>query len=83
MNPLVVVAGAMLVQQTLITFATNAVPELLPPISDAFQINAGALGVFTSVLFGVGIAAAVASSGVILRFGAFRARHCYKLNSCY
>jgi cyanate permease len=72
MNPLVVVAGAMLVQQTLITFATNAVPVLLPPISDAFQINAGALGVFTSVLFGVGIAAAVASGGVILRFGAFR-----------
>jgi MFS family permease len=72
MNPLAVVAGAMLVQQTLITFASNAVPVLLPPISDAFQINPGLLGVFTSVLFGVGIAAAVASGGFILRFGAFR-----------
>lgn len=72
MNPLIVVAGAMLVQQTLITFASNAVPVLLPPISDAFQINPGLLGVFTSLLFGVGIAAAVASGGFILRFGAFR-----------
>jgi cyanate permease len=72
MNPLVVVAGAMLVQQTLITFATNAVPVLLPPISDAFQINPGWLGVFTSCLFAVGIATAVASGGFILRFGAFR-----------
>ena len=72
MNPLAVVAGAMLVQQTLITFASNAVPVLLPPISDAFQINPGLLGVFTSLLFGVGIATAVASGGFILRFGAFR-----------
>ncbi len=72
MNPLVIVASAMLVQQTLITFATNAVPVLLPPISDAFQINPGWLGVFTSCLFAVGIATAVASGGFILRFGAFR-----------
>lgn len=72
MNPLAVVAGAMLVQQTLITFASNAVPVLLPPISGHFEINPGLLGVFTSVLFGVGIAAAVASGGFILRFGAFR-----------
>lgn len=72
MNPLAVVAGAMLVQQMLITFASNAVPVLLPPISDAFQINPGLLGVFTSLLFGVGIATAVASGGFILRFGAFR-----------
>jgi len=72
MNPLTVVAGAMLVQQTLITFASNAVPVLLPPISEAFQINPGLLGVFTSFLFGVGIAAAVASGGFILRYGAFR-----------
>ena len=72
MNPLVVVAGAMLVQQTLITFASNAVPVLVPPITVAFGINTGLLGVFTSILFGVGIMAAVMSSGVILRFGAFR-----------
>lgn len=72
MNPLAVVAGAMLVQQTLITFASNAVPVLLPPISDAFGINPGLLGVFTSVLFGCGIATAVASGGFIQRFGAFR-----------
>ena len=72
MNPLAVVAGAMLVQQTLITFASNAVPVLLPPISEAFQINPGLLGVFTSVLFGCGIATAVASGGFIQRFGAFR-----------
>ena len=72
MNPLVVVAGAMLVQQTLITFASNSVPVLLPPIADTFGINPGLLGVFTSVLFGTGIVAAVASGGVILRLGAFR-----------
>lgn len=72
MNPLAVVAGAMLVQQTLITFASNAVPVLLPPISEAFGINPGLLGVFTSVLFGCGIATAVASGGFIQRFGAFR-----------
>lgn len=72
MSPLAVVAGAMLVQQTLITFASNAVPVLLPPISEAFQINPGLLGVFTSVLFGCGIATAVASGGFIQRFGAFR-----------
>ena len=77
MNPLVVVAGAMLVQQTLITFASNAVPVLLPPITGHFGINPGLLGVFTSVLFGVGIATAVASGGVIQRFGAFRvSRRC-------
>jgi cyanate permease len=72
MNPLAIVAGAMLVQQTLITFASNAVPVLVPPISEAFQINPGMLGVFTSILFGCGIATAVASGGFILRFGAFR-----------
>ena len=35
----------MLVHQTLITFASNAVPVLLPPISEAFGINPGMLGV--------------------------------------
>jgi len=72
MNPLVSVAAAMLVQQTLITFASNSVPVLLPPIAETFGINPGLLGVFTSVLFGTGIVAAVASGGVILRLGAFR-----------
>ncbi len=72
MNPLAIVAGAMLVQQTLITFASNAVPVLVPPIAEAFQVNPGLLGVFTSILFGCGIATAVASGGFILRFGAFR-----------
>tara|TARA_R110002096_G_scaffold155067_3_gene319288 strand:- start:410 stop:751 length:342 start_codon:yes stop_codon:yes gene_type:complete len=65
MNPLMVVAGAMLIQQMLITFASNSVPVLLPPIADYFAINPGLLGVFTSILFGVGIAAAVASGGVL------------------
>ena len=72
MNPLAVVAGAMLVQQMLITFASNAVPVLVPPISEDFGLNPGLLGVFTSVLFGCGIATAVVSGGFILRFGAFR-----------
>jgi MFS family permease len=72
MGPLAVVAGAMLLQQTLITFASNAVPVLVPPISLAFGLNPGLLGVFTSCLFGVGIAASVASGGFILRYGAFR-----------
>ncbi|MCA8927121.1 MAG: MFS transporter [Alphaproteobacteria bacterium] len=72
MNPLVVVSGAMLVQQMLITFASNSVPVLVPPISEAFGVNPGLLGVFTSVLYGCGIATSVASGGVILRFGAFR-----------
>ncbi len=72
LSPLAVVAGAMLVQQTVITFASNAVPVLLPPIANAFQINPGALGIFTSILFGFGIATSVASGGFILRYGAFR-----------
>jgi hypothetical protein len=67
MNPLAVVAGAMLVQQTLITFASSAVPVLVPPISEAFAVDPGLLGVFTSLLYGCGIATAVASGGFILR----------------
>jgi MFS family permease len=62
----------MLVQQALITFSYNAIPVLLPPITQHFGIEPGMLGVYTSVLFAVGILAGVTSGGFILRFGAFR-----------
>ena len=63
---------AMLIQQSLMTMATLAIPSLWPLIGPDFGLGNAGIGFYSLILYAVGFAAASVASSGILRFGPLR-----------
>jgi len=58
--------------QTLATMAAYSVPALAPIVAPDIGVDGALIGMFISVVYGVGIASSLLAAGVIARFGAVR-----------
>jgi MFS family permease len=63
---------ATLAAQTLATMALFSLPAIAPAVASALHVQGELVGVFVSVVYGVGIISALFSPGFIHRFGAVR-----------
>jgi MFS family permease len=63
---------ATLAAQTLATMALFSLPAIAPAVAPALHVQGELVGVFVSVVYGVGIISALFSPGFIHRFGAVR-----------
>ena len=63
---------ATLAAQTLATMALFSLPAIAPAVASALHVRGELVGVFVSVVYGVGIISALFSPGFIHRYGAVR-----------
>jgi predicted MFS family arabinose efflux permease len=63
---------ATLAAQTLATMALFSLPAIAPAVASALHVQGELVGVFVSVVYGVGIISALFSPGFIHRYGAVR-----------
>ena len=61
-----------LVVQTLVTMAAYSIPAAAPAIAADLEIAGERVGIFISIVYGVGIISAVLSPSFIHRYGAVR-----------
>lgn len=64
---------ATMAMQTLATMAAYSIPALAPMVARDIGVNGALIGMFVSVVYGVGIVSSLLAAGFIARFGAVRA----------
>ncbi|MFN3743139.1 MAG: MFS transporter [Hyphomicrobiaceae bacterium] len=64
---------ATMAMQTLATMAAYSVPALAPMVARDIGVDGALIGMFVSVVYGVGIVSSLLAAGFIARFGAVRA----------
>jgi len=64
---------ATMAMQTLATMAAYSVPALAPIIARDIGVDGALIGMFVSVVYGVGIVSSLLAAGIIARYGAVRA----------
>lgn len=64
---------ATMAMQTLATMAAYSIPALAPMVARDIGVDGALIGMFVSVVYGVGIISSLLAAGFIARFGAVRA----------
>ncbi len=72
MSPLTAAIIAMLIQQSLMTMSTSAIPNLWEYIGKDFGMEGSMIGVYSLMVYGIGFFASSAAGSVIIKVGPLR-----------
>ena len=73
MAPLTAAIIAMLIQQSLMTMSTSAIPNLWKYIGEDFGLGDGMIAVYSLMVYGIGFFASSAAGSTIIKVGPLRA----------